>query len=172
GLDAALPGANGGGEWGGPAVDPATGVLYVNGNETPRLQGLARPRTPASAGERVYQQRCSSCHGLNRAGFPPAIPSLLGVSQRLTEPQITDLIRQGKGRMPPQADIPARQIQALLAYLSGKTAPAAAAGGEAPSSETAFVSTKGWFNDPDGYPAVKPPWGTLSAIDMNTGKYR
>jgi quinoprotein glucose dehydrogenase len=27
------------------------------------------------------------------------------------------------------------------------------------------------FYDPDGYPAVKPPWGTLNAIDMNTGKY-
>ena len=27
------------------------------------------------------------------------------------------------------------------------------------------------FLDPDGYPAVKPPWGTLSAIDLNTGRY-
>jgi quinoprotein glucose dehydrogenase len=25
--------------------------------------------------------------------------------------------------------------------------------------------------DPDGYPAVKPPWGTLNAIDLNTGDY-
>jgi hypothetical protein len=28
------------------------------------------------------------------------------------------------------------------------------------------------FFDPDGYPAVKPPWGTLNAIDLNTGEYR
>ncbi len=27
------------------------------------------------------------------------------------------------------------------------------------------------FIDPDGYPAIKPPWGTLNAIDMKTGKY-
>jgi quinoprotein glucose dehydrogenase len=27
------------------------------------------------------------------------------------------------------------------------------------------------FLDPDGYPAVAPPWGTLSAIDLNTGEY-
>ena len=27
------------------------------------------------------------------------------------------------------------------------------------------------FLDPDGYPAVTPPWGTLNAIDLNTGKY-
>ncbi|HVW22847.1 MAG TPA: PQQ-binding-like beta-propeller repeat protein [Opitutaceae bacterium] len=170
GIDVALPGANGGGEWGGPAADPATGVLYVNGNETPRLQGLLRPRAAAGPGERVYQQRCASCHGLNRAGFPPAVPSLVGVGLRLGDARIADLIRQGKGRMPPLADLPARQIQALLAYLDGRAAPSAApagGGGPAPS----FVSTKGWFNDPGGYPAVKPPWGTLSAIDLNSGKY-
>jgi quinoprotein glucose dehydrogenase len=27
------------------------------------------------------------------------------------------------------------------------------------------------FLDPDGYPAVAPPWGTLNAIDLKTGKY-
>jgi quinoprotein glucose dehydrogenase len=27
------------------------------------------------------------------------------------------------------------------------------------------------FLDPDGYPAIAPPWGTLNAIDLNTGKY-
>jgi outer membrane protein assembly factor BamB len=28
------------------------------------------------------------------------------------------------------------------------------------------------FLDPDGYPALRPPWGTLNAIDLNTGEYR
>ena len=30
----------------------------------------------------------------------------------------------------------------------------------------------GWhrFFDPEGYPAVKPPWGTLNAINLNTGE--
>jgi quinoprotein glucose dehydrogenase len=28
------------------------------------------------------------------------------------------------------------------------------------------------FQDQDGYPAVAPPWGTLNAIDMNTGQYK
>jgi quinoprotein glucose dehydrogenase len=27
------------------------------------------------------------------------------------------------------------------------------------------------FLDPDGYPAVAPPWGTLNAINLNTGEY-
>jgi quinoprotein glucose dehydrogenase len=25
--------------------------------------------------------------------------------------------------------------------------------------------------DPDGYPAIAPPWGTLNAIDLKTGQY-
>ena len=28
------------------------------------------------------------------------------------------------------------------------------------------------WRDAEGYPAIKPPWGTLSAIDLNTGEYR
>jgi quinoprotein glucose dehydrogenase len=26
------------------------------------------------------------------------------------------------------------------------------------------------FNDKNGYPGIKPPWGTLNAVDLNTGK--
>jgi quinoprotein glucose dehydrogenase len=26
------------------------------------------------------------------------------------------------------------------------------------------------FLDPDHYPAIAPPWGTLNAIDLNTGE--
>jgi quinoprotein glucose dehydrogenase len=34
-------------------------------------------------------------------------------------------------------------------------------------------STQGYrsFRDPDGYPATAPPWGTLTAVDLNTGKF-
>jgi quinoprotein glucose dehydrogenase len=34
-----------------------------------------------------------------------------------------------------------------------------------------FVGYERW-SDSAGYPAIKPPWGTLSAIDLNTGLYR
>jgi quinoprotein glucose dehydrogenase len=182
---AALPGANGGGEWGGPAVDPATGVLYANANETPRVYGLMVPPPPKSNGERIYQQRCSACHGLALAGAPPEIPSLVGVDHRLTDQKIADLVRQGKGRMPPFTDIPEKQLQALVHYLKALPVEATSAAAsmktgmpaEADISEpgtpagSRYKSNKGWFADPDGYPAIVPPWGTLSAIDMNTGKY-
>jgi quinoprotein glucose dehydrogenase len=29
-----------------------------------------------------------------------------------------------------------------------------------------------WFRDQHGYPGVKPPWGKLMAVDLDTGQYR
>jgi quinoprotein glucose dehydrogenase len=54
---------------------------------------------------------------------------------------------------------------------AGQIVPTAAL--PAKSSDEVQYKSMGslWFVDPDGYPAVTPPWGTLSAIDMNTGKY-
>lgn len=170
---ALLPGPNGGGEWGGAAVDLRTGVLYVNGNETPRTFGLAIPPSATSAGQRVYLQRCSSCHGVNLAGMPPEIPSLVDINSRLTGGQIATTIHQGKGRMPQFNDIDDNDLANLLRYLKGESTPAAKS--ESASAESAKPTYKSagnaWFNDPDNYPAITPPWGTLNAIDMNTGKY-
>jgi quinoprotein glucose dehydrogenase len=178
-LMVALPGANGGGEWGGPAVDPTTGVLYVNGNETPRLIGLVLPPRANSVGEQLYQARCFACHGATGAGVPPEIPSLLALlaaNPPLTDQRIVDVMHQGKGRMPPLPDLTDAQVKSIVAYV--KTLPTQSArvgGAAAPASGVAegsrYRGTKNWFNDPDGYPPITPPWGTLNAIDMNTGKY-
>jgi quinoprotein glucose dehydrogenase len=178
---ALLPGTGGGAEWGGPAVDRATGVLYVNANEAPRLLGITIPPPPGSEGEKVYQGRCSGCHGLNRAGAPPDVPSLLGISGRLSDREIEDTVHQGKGRMPPFSNINDDQLKALTHYLKLLPTRSSAGGGQmvptaaAPAKSGDEIQYKSmgslWFVDPDGYPAVSPPWGTLSAIDMNTGKY-
>ncbi len=109
------------GNGGGAAVDPKTGVLYVNANETPRISGLIIPPPPESEGERVYQQRCSACHGLNRGGSPPDIPSLVGIDHRITDQGIEDVVRQGKGRMPPFSDINEAQFKSLIRYSEGST---------------------------------------------------
>ncbi len=95
-----MPGFAGGGEWGGPAVDPTTGVFYVNSNNTAWLVGLTIPPPPGSPGEKIYQNQCSMCHGINRAGSPPSIPALRGIEGILTDQEIAATIRQGKGRMP------------------------------------------------------------------------
>jgi quinoprotein glucose dehydrogenase len=169
-----FPGFDGGAEWGGPAVDPGTGVLYVNANEMAWTGGLTPDNPNAGAGAKIYQSQCAICHGADRAGSPPAFPSLVGVSQRLTDAQITDVIAHGKGRMPGLPNLDSAKVAVLMDYLkSAASAPAEHAPGEMSGGPTAQYAFTGYrkFLDPDGYPAIAPPWGTLSAIDLNTGSY-
>jgi len=187
-LTVDMPGFAGGGEWGGTAVDPE-GVLYVNANDTAWLVGLTVPPPPGSLGERVYQAQCSSCHGINRAGSPPSIPALRGIEGILTDEEVAATIRQGRGRMPAFSSLSDDEVKALVRYLTrapqqqGPPRPVvkAAAPAEPVAAEGASEQAKNdmpyrtiafrRFTDPEGYPATAPPWGTLSAIDMNTGKY-
>jgi quinoprotein glucose dehydrogenase len=175
-LTVDMPGFAGGGEWGGVAVDPSTGVLYVNANDTAWLIGLTVPPPAGSLGEKVYQSQCSGCHGINRAGSPPAIPALEGIEGILTDQEIAGIIRQGRGRMPPFNSLTDEQVQAVVRYLTRapgeEERPRRVAAGEDGKDDMPF---KGMgfrrFTDPEGYPATAPPWGTLSAIDLNTGQY-
>jgi quinoprotein glucose dehydrogenase len=169
-----LPGFDGGAEWGGPAVDPATGVLYVNANEMAWTGGLTPYNPSAGAGSKTYQAQCSICHGANRAGSPPSFPSLVGVTQRLTDAQIADIITHGKGRMTAQPNLDSAKIAELIEYLrSASSAPSEHAQETMPGGPNIQYGFTGYrkFLDPDGYPAIAPPWGTLSAIDLNSGKY-
>jgi glucose dehydrogenase len=273
-----FPGFDGGAEWGGPAVDIKTGVIYINANDLAWTGGLTANKSGGGAGYSIYQSQCSMCHGGDRRGTPPAFPSLIDVQKRLTDAQVTQIVHTGKGRMPSYPNIETARLAALLDYLKtgkdegatanqphvkygdrsevagatlydrncalchgddllgepsnypsligvrdrlsdqqilkdvhegkggmpafakltdtdtaallrflGKNqppidAPAIAATQRtskqevestlAPGDEPGYRFT-GYrkFLDPDGYPAVAPPWGTLNAIDLNTGKY-
>jgi glucose dehydrogenase len=260
-----FPGFDGGAEWGGPAIDPVAHILFVNETEMAWTGGLVPAEQGGSPGEQIYRSQCGLCHGVDRAGSPPAFPSLIDIDKRLTQQKITDAIRQGTGRMPSFPNIDAIAIAALLDYLrTGSTTasrkelnsvpaeaqslqpPADAAGaavyrdkcavchgdhleGVAPfpmlvgigarlsAAQAIEVIQKGRgamspmpevkgndlaallrylqvgetvqnsavppgadrfdftgyrkFLDPDGYPAIAPPWGTLNAIDLRTGKF-
>jgi quinoprotein glucose dehydrogenase len=177
-----MPGFAGGGEWGGVAVDPDAGILYVNANDTAWLVGLTVPPKAGSLGEKVYQNQCSGCHGINRAGSPPAIPALEGIEGILTDQEITTTIRTGKGRMPPFNSLSDDQVQAVVRYLTRapqqdyrpkKKSTDVVADEASGGANDMPYKTIGFrrFTDPEGYPATAPPWGTLSAIDLNTGKY-
>ena len=268
-LTVVLPGFDGGAEWGGPALDPATNILYVNANQMAWLAGLEEPRAAATPGAQAYQSQCAVCHGPDRTGSPPAFPSLVGVLDRLTPQQVADAIKLGKGRMPSFPNIDDARLASLLDFLRAAPAPSADAGGNKelssvppqavpssadPAGAAAYQARcaichgdhlegippsfpalaglgnrltqsqvtdivhngkdrmppmpdvegpelesllrylgvdahtapapaeeasadryvfKGYhrFLDPDGYPAIAPPWGTLSAIDLNTGKF-
>jgi quinoprotein glucose dehydrogenase len=123
-----------------------------------------------SLGARLYRDNCSSCHGPDRKGAPPAFPSL--VDSALTDGQIAATIRAGRGRMP-AFNLADDVMTALLGYVrSGQDKEMASAAPVNDATQPPYRFT-GYrkFLDPDGYPAVAPPWGTLSAIDLNSGTY-
>lgn len=157
-------------------MDPATDVIYVNANEIADTGGLSLNDDRAGIGTLTYQNQCAVCHGDSRAGSPPAFPSLIDVEKRLTPEQISDKIHKGGGRMPSFPSISGETLDALIHYLgTGKDAGKASASSAPQPDEYAYVKYRfsGYrkFYDPDGYPAVAPPWGTLSAIDLKSGRY-
>jgi quinoprotein glucose dehydrogenase len=169
-----FPGFDGGAEWGGAAIDPASATLYVNANDIAWTGALA-PAAEGQNGRGLYLQFCASCHRDDQTGTPPQIPSLAGVGTRRTRAQLVDLIVKGAGRMAGFPALGEPAVNAIIEYLlTGAAAPAAnppaAAAEEAPPTPYRFTGYNK-FLDPDGYPAVAPPWGTLSAIDLNTGNY-
>ena len=161
-----FPGVDGGGEWGGPAFDPETGLLYVNANEMPWLIKLV-PRSDRS----LYANNCAGCHGDDGRGSPD-VPSLVGIGNRRPRSEIAHLIRQGTGRMPGFAvSLDNRAVDALVQYLvTGEEAVDTTTGD---ANRLAYRSTglRIWL-DPDGYPPITPPWGTLNAIDLDRGEIR
>lgn len=161
-----FPGVDGGGEWGGPAFDPETGLLYVNANEMAWLLKLV-PRSDKS----LYAANCASCHGDNRRGSAMA-PSLVDVSQRRSRDQIMQVIREGTGRMPAFGSaLEGKAITDITNYLLTGHDSSASAGPDkfgVPYRNAYFDI----FLDNEGYPGIKPPWGTLSAIDLNAGTIR
>ena len=186
------PGMDGGAEWGGSAYDPTSHILYVNANNIAYVAGLLQPHPASTPGEQTYRIRCALCHGIDRLGQPPSFPSLVGVGHRLTDGNVTQQLSTGKGRMPAFPDLTKLQVSQLLTYLHSDTLVPDVADGKADAKTKpremaskvessadrdlanripyTFSGYKKWL-DPDGYPAVAPPWGTLNAIDLNTGKY-
>jgi quinoprotein glucose dehydrogenase len=165
-----FPGFDGGAEWGGPAVDRETGIIYINSNEMAWTGALA-PNTGKNSPSAVYMSQCSVCHGEKMTGSPPAMPSLTGVGERLTPAQIATTIKSGKGRMPGFPNLTEDQVSALISFLlSGENKEL---GSSAPPPAAMRFRFTGYhkFLDPEGFPAVAPPWGTLNAINLNTGEY-
>ena len=166
-----MPGFDGGAEWGGPAADPKTGVIYVNANDIAWTGGLVEAKASASLGAATYQKNCAACHGPDRAGSPPAFPSLLDIGKRMMPSAIAEIVHAGRGRMPAFASLQGDTLTVLTDYLNtGRDEGAKTEPGSDGGARYKFTGYRK-FLDPDGYPAVAPPWGTLNAIDLNTGQY-
>ncbi|MEJ0084519.1 MAG: PQQ-binding-like beta-propeller repeat protein [Pseudomonadota bacterium] len=172
GVDSTIyPGFDGGAEWGGPAYDPDTGLLYVNANEMAWLGSLAPNDTGRSSGKSIYLRDCAACHGDNGQGSPPQFPSLTNIGDRLPADQFAERVRKGGGRMPAFPNLQDEALHAINTFLtSGADIPAGAADTSPANQEYRFTGYRRWL-DPQGYPAVGLPWGTLNAIELATGKY-
>ncbi len=193
------PGWNGGAEWGGPSYDPTTGVMYVNANESPwvvRMTDVNQPdtstdnvRTNLQVGKAMFESQCSGCHGLDRRGGEtnPALaanPSLVGIEKRsnmspgvkFDEASFKSLMTTGRNNMPPFSHLAEEQKTAIASYVlnikSKQNLRFSISDREElpPYFKSPYRMGGGKFLTKEGYPGVKPPWGHLSAINLNTGE--
>ena len=178
-----LPGYDGGGEWGGPAFDPQTGILYVNANEMAWIMKMnenkmEQPKKESwlQAGQRLYSQSCLVCHGADRKGTGNN-PTLINIKSKYKPEEFIGLITNGRRMMPAFKQLREEEINALASFiLEIKTDQNQEfKAGLAKIDTVNFMPYKmaGYtkFLSPDGYPAISPPWGTLSAINLNTGEF-
>ncbi len=186
-----LFGYSGGAEWGGNAIDN-NGVLYQNANDDPWIVQMIDTATrnkeiaTVSRGNALYIMHCSSCHGQDRRGTGSEFPSLVDIGKKRSAAVIKTILRTGGGRMPSFERLSDQDRDAIAGFLlnpdeGGETETAYeknVAAGPVPVKKKefgfkpAFVN-KSWrkLTDQQGYPGVKPPWGTLNAINLSTGEY-
>lgn len=167
---------HGGAEWTGACVDPARGLLYVSANQVPWLMSLIindeppeDPKAPMTRGKEIFLQACAQCHGPDRNGIGVA-PPLRGLRHRLDDAGVITQLTNGRGLMPPAPPMSEVDRNALLDFLFLRDRPTRS--GPLPKPERPSYIQNGWnrYLDTEGYPACKPPWGTLNCIDLNTGK--
>lgn len=180
-----FPGFDGGGEWGGAAWDPETEWLYVNANEMPWILTMVESSkdelTPGvSIGQLLYTRLCATCHGIDRKGDPQkTFPPIENIGEKMNKAQIITQMSQGKGVMPAFGFLKENEKSAIADFLLGneviKEIQPAKKNDQAqkqqkddkpPYTHTGYNR----FLDKDGYPAIKPPWGTLNAIDLKEGR--
>ncbi|NCI48099.1 outer membrane protein assembly factor BamB family protein [Sediminibacterium soli] len=177
-----IPGLDGGAEWGGPSYDPGTGTLYINANEMGwKMAMVDRKPTPkgkqlfAEAGLRLYTQNCMSCHGADRKGAGN-YPALTGISKRYAPADVQQLMKTGRRMMPAFAHLSDQERAAITSYIMDLTIEKKKLFIPPPVAEDSFRALPYQFAGyykfmKEGYPAIGPPWGTLTAINLNSGEH-
>jgi quinoprotein glucose dehydrogenase len=180
-----LPGSRGGAEWGGAAYDPSTTVLFVKSNDSPEIESMqkmdeemeAGNHTVFQQGRSVYMTYCVTCHGKDKNGDEPNYPSLIALKTRMTREAALEKIKKGGGKMPAFGSIVKGKEKGIIAFLYEKEQVVLKASKletmqtKAGADKYLNMTAYGYFRDIDGNPALTPPWGTLSAINLSTGDY-
>jgi quinoprotein glucose dehydrogenase len=184
-----MPGNNGGANFQGAAIDPEHGTLFVVSKDLPSMLKLELNATeqavPGSSAEEkgrvVYQSNCRLCHGADRAGQPPAVPSLADVGSRLPADQVRAVVTHGRGPMPASSKLSDADLDSLLAYLfhperaparpteNDSTPQTGSPSASLPPEQLRYRSSFGFMFTSSGLPAIAPPWTTLTAYDLNQG---
>lgn len=178
-----LPGYDGGGEWGGPSVDPKTNILYVNANEMAWILNMVENKNETSqvstrleVGIKCYEQYCRNCHGTGLQGSGN-FPSIADAKSKYDKKSFVQLLTTGRKMMPGFNNLTAEEKNAIAAYvLNIKTEQQLIFDNKKQKATGAPKPLYGFtgynkFLTKDGYPAIAPPWGTLNAIDLNTGQF-
>lgn len=186
-----LFGYSGGAEWGGNAISP-DGILYQNSNDDPWITQMIDTATrnkefaSLSTGNILYLINCAACHGMDKKGSGADFPGLVDIGKKHTANEIQTIVKTGSGRMPSFQRLSDQDRTAIIDYLlnikipdrplsfneHGETNAPDDAKNKQFGFKPAYVN-KVWkrLTDQDGYPGIKPPWGTLNAIDLTTGNY-
>lgn len=179
-----FPGFDGGAEWGGAAVDPYKGILYVNANVmvwTVKLfeikDYLEQSTNLRSPGRKLFLLYCSQCHGADLKGDKHyGYPSLISIKTKYDQDEVNAIIKEGKGMMPGHPYLTNAQVTRISDYLFNKDTENLKDTDTVenmPVKQVVLPYAHHGFHrllDPEGYPAIKPPWGILTAIDLNEGK--
>jgi len=170
-----FPGTDGGAQWGGAAVDENS-IMYIPAKENPVYSSLVavpkvEDKQALKSGKQLYLTYCAACHGENREGnHDGTYPGLQNIASKYDEPGIRQILAKGRGMMPAITQLKEAETKAIVAFLFGKNtsikAPKDQKLSTVPYKHTGYNR---WY-DRNGYPVSQPPWGTLTAIDLNSGK--
>ncbi len=168
-----FPATDGGAQWGGAAVDDKS-IMYIPAKENPAYSSLiVKPlnKNLTTTGQQLYKTNCGSCHGANGEGNEGGtIPSLQKISGKYNQEALLQLIKKGRGMMPAFTKLNEKESKAIIQFLAGENNTIYMDNSESlPIIPYSFTGYNRWY-DSNGYPISRPPWGTLTAINMNTGK--
>ncbi|MGC3945123.1 MAG: PQQ-binding-like beta-propeller repeat protein [Chryseolinea sp.] len=168
-----LPTAHGGANWGGASVNPTTNRLFVNATDMPWILKLTDLKQIRAANqlnpEVLFRTYCSSCHGMDKKGRGVG-PDLTTRVQKYKNAQIASILEKGAPPMPSFKFLSKQQIAAIIAYVKDTVAAQSFETASLPENDEPYgFNGYNFYLDPEGHPAIAPPFGTLTSIDLNTG---
>lgn len=181
-----LPGFRGGAEWSGGAIDMETAIMYVGLNDIPNIVQLVAEgnekeilsgKSLIEVGSKIYTTKCTACHGEDRKGNP-GFPSLIDIANRMKPDDAANILKKGQRNMPAFADLADEQVEAVVSFLFNVNKSKTYQSDDPIATTIAGKPTRYRIKaykqllDQDGYPGIKPPWGTLCALDLNTAEVK